>query len=250
MEGVAARLTILLAGALAGLATAWPVLAGPPYTTDDPEPTPTGHWEDRLFFNGLQSPGLTTGQTGFDFNYGGAKDLQLTLLVPLDYQNGGKTFAGMANIQLSAKYRFLHQSDHSWVPDVALFPEVILPTQAHAFGPARIGFYIPIWLEKDFGAWSTFGGAGYDINPGPGNRNFTLAGWAVTRQVSKRLNLGVEVFHETPQVVGAKALTAVAAGAVWQFTEHFALMASAGPGVQADKSAGQGVFYVALQFTK
>lgn len=196
-------------------------------------------------------PGLTAGQTGFDINYGAAKDLQLTLLAPLDYESGGgRTVAGSANIQLSAKYRFLHQSDHSWLPDAAIFPEVILPTQAHAFGPARVGLYIPIWLQKDFGAWSTFGGAGYDVNPGPGNRNFTLAGWAVTRQVSKRLNLGVEIYHETPQVVGAKALTAVAGGAVYQLTEHFALMASAGPGVQANKSAGQGVFYIALQFTK
>jgi hypothetical protein len=237
--------------AAASLALAAPVLAGPPYTTDDPEPTDTGHWEDRLFFDGVQTPGLTTGQTGFDINYGAARDLQLTLLAPLDYDSGGgKTVAGPADIQLSAKYRFLHQSDHSWVPDVAIFPEVILPTQARAFGPARVGFYFPIWLQKDFGEWSTFGGGGYDINPGPANRNFTLAGWAVTRQVSKRLNLGVEIYHQTPQVTGGKALTAVAAGAVWQFSEHFALMASAGPALQADRSAGQGVFYIALQFTK
>lgn len=249
MQGAAARLTISLAGALSSLA--WSALAGPPYTTDDPEPTDTGHWENRLFFDGVVTPDQTTGQTGFDINYGAAKDLQLTLLVPLDYESGGgKTLAGSADIQLSAKYRFLHQSDHSWVPDVAIFPEVILPTQARAFGPARVGFYLPIWLQKDFGPWSTFGGGGYDINPGTGNRNFTLTGWAVTRQVSKRLNLGVEIYHQTPQVIGAKALTALATGAVWQFSEHFALMASAGPGLQTGKSAGQGVFYIALQFTK
>jgi hypothetical protein len=244
-----ARLAILAAGAALALATsAW---AGPPYTTDDPEPTPTGHIEDRLFFDGMQTPGLTSGQTGLDLNWGAAKDLQLTLLLPLDYQNGaGSTRGGAGNIQLSAKYRFLHQSDHSWVPDVAVFPEVILPTQARAFGPARVGLYFPVWLQKDFGPWSTFGGAGWTYNPGPGNRNFTLAGWAVTRQVSKTLNLGVEAYHQTGQTVGAKALTVVAAGAVWQFSQHFALMASAGPGVQADKSAGQGVFYIALQFTR
>jgi hypothetical protein len=249
VDCAAAKVAIFLAGLFTALASV--AHAGPPYTTDDPEPTDTGHWEDRVFFDGVQTPGLTTGQSGFDINYGAVKDLQLTLLLPLDYENGyGHTLAGAANIQLSAKYRFLHQSEHSWVPDVAIFPEVILPTQAHVFGPARTGFYIPIWLQKDFGPWSTFGGAGYDINPGPANRNFTLAGWAVTRQVSKRLNLGVEVYHQTPQVIGAKSLTAFAAGAVYQLSQHFALMASAGPAVQTNKSAGQGVFYIALQFTK
>ena len=251
MNGATARLQIAWTGALAGLALAFPALAGPPYTTDDPEPTDTGHWEDRLFFDGVQTPGLVTGQTGFDINYGAAKDLQLTALIPLDYESGGGTTrAGTANIQLSAKYRFLHQSAHSWVPDVAIFPEIILPTQAHAFGPARTGFYIPVWLQKDFGPWSTFGGAGYEFNPGQGNRNFTLAGWAVTRQVSKRVNLGVEIYHQTPETIGAKALTVAAAGAIWQFSQHFALMASAGPGLQANKTAGQSVFYLALQFTK
>jgi hypothetical protein len=84
-----------LAGAILVLAA--PAHAGPPYTTDDPEPTDTGHWEDRLFLDSLQTPGLTTSQTGFDINYGAAKDLQLTLLAPLDYESGGgKTIAGPA----------------------------------------------------------------------------------------------------------------------------------------------------------
>jgi hypothetical protein len=30
-------------------ATASPSIAGPPYVTDDPEPTDTGHWENYLF---------------------------------------------------------------------------------------------------------------------------------------------------------------------------------------------------------
>jgi len=31
------------------VATAPPSIAGPPYVTDDPEPTDTGHWENYLF---------------------------------------------------------------------------------------------------------------------------------------------------------------------------------------------------------
>ncbi|MGH7023737.1 MAG: hypothetical protein ACREEB_09115 [Caulobacteraceae bacterium] len=226
-----------------------PALAGPPYTTDDPEPTATGHWENRVFILGTQSPGDLAGQSGFDINYGVARNLQLTLIAPLDFDHGAHTEVGLGNIQLSVKYEFLHQSDHGWLPDVAIFPQLNLPTQARGFGPGRLGAFLPIWAEKDFGPWSTFGGVGYDINPGPGARDYTFAGWAVTRQLGRRLNLGMEIYHETPGTVGAKALTAVAAGAVYRLTRHFAVMASAGPGVQAARSAGEGVFYFALQYT-
>jgi hypothetical protein len=234
-------------GGLASILVAGPVAAGPPYTTDDPEPTPVGHWEDRIFVDGVQTPGETLGQTGFDINYGAAKDLQLTLLAPLDFDHSARDTIGAGDIQLAAKYLVVHQS--GWIPDISLFPAVILPTQARAFGPARLGLFLPVWMQKDFGPWATFGGAGYDINPGPGNRNFTLAGWALTRQVTKRLNIGAEIYHETAQVAGGKALTAVAGGVIYQLTDHFAVMASGGPGVQRSPQSGQGVFYAALQYT-
>ena len=239
-----------LGKSLAGTALALaPVcaLAGPPYTTDDPEPTPAGHWENRIFVNGLQTPGETSGQTGFDINYGGAKDLQLTVVVPLDYAHGGQNAVGLGNIVVSVKYRFLRQSGP--LPDLAVFPALTLATQARVFGPIRFALFLPAWAQKDFGAWSTFGGGGYTINPGLGNRDFTLAGWALTRQVGKRLNLGVEIYHQTPSTVDGKALTAVAAGVTYQLTPHFALMASGGPAVQNSSQAGQAVFYAALQYT-
>jgi len=228
---------------------AQPAWAGPPYTTDDPEPTPTGHWEDRVFVLGVASPGDLSGQSGFDINYGAAKNLQLTLIAPLDYDHAAHTEVGPGNIQVSAKYEIWRQSAHGFLPEVAIFPQINLPTQARGFGSARLGAFLPIWAQKDFGSWSIFGGGGYDINPGPGRRNFTLAGWAVTHQVTKRFNLGMEIHHETPSTVGGKALTVVAAGAVYQLTTHFSLMASAGPGVQQARSAGEGVFYFALQYT-
>jgi hypothetical protein len=237
---LATALWVLAAGSAVG---------GPPYTTDDPEPTPAGHWENRIYFSGVQSPGDTLGQSGFDINYGAANDLQLTLLAPLDYDHRSHTAIGSGDVQVAAKYRFIHQSDHTILPDVSFFPALILPTQGRAFGPARLGLFLPLWAQKDFGDWSTFGGGGYEINPGPGNRNFTLTGWAVTRQLTKRLNLGLEVYHQTPDTIGSKSLTAAAVGAVYQISKHFAVMGSAGPALQQARQAGQGVFYVALQFT-
>src|SRR6185437_11979673 len=52
--------------------------AGPPFTTDDPEPTDTGHYEIYLFAQGMSGHSGSNGEGGIDFNYGAAPDLQLT----------------------------------------------------------------------------------------------------------------------------------------------------------------------------
>jgi hypothetical protein len=234
--------------ALAGAAlVSAPAVAGPPYTTDDPEPTRTGGWENYVFATGVQTPGDLSGQAGVELNYGGAKDLQLSIDLPLGVEHAAHTEVAPGQVQIGAKYRFLHQS--KILPDVAFFPALMLPTQARGFGPTRLGLFLPLWAQKDFGDWSTFGGGGVDINPGSGNRNFTLTGWALTRQVTKKLNLGVEIWHETPSRIGVSSLTTLAGGVIWQMSKHYALMGTAGPGLQGDRRAGQGVFYMSLQYT-
>jgi hypothetical protein len=233
-----------LASAALVLLWAGRAVAGPPYVTDDPEPTDTGHWEDRAFVSGTHLSTETAGQAGFDIDYGAAKDLQLSLVAPLDYDTAGPDRVGAGAVELSAKYRLVHQS--GWLPDISVFPEIDLPTAGRGFGNGRAAFFLPVWAEKDFGDWSTFGGGGYDINPGPGKRNFWLVGWALTRKVSERLQLGGEIYHQTSPAVGQPSTTVAALGIVYQLTTHFALMASGGPDLE---TPGQSVFYAALQLT-
>ena len=56
----------------------FPVSAGPPYQTDDPEPTDLRHWEIYNFIDVDGRHGDLDGAAGLDVNYGAAKDLQLT----------------------------------------------------------------------------------------------------------------------------------------------------------------------------
>ena len=177
------------------LAVAPPAFAGPPYVTDDPEPTDTGHIEHYAYVSGTNTPGQTAGEAGFDLNYGGAKDLQLTAVVPLEYDGHPGARAEPGDLQLAVKYRFLHQSEGSWTPDAAVFPAIGLPTGGRTFSSGRPTLFLPVWLQKDVGKWSSFAGGSYDINPGPSRRDFLLVGWAVTRGVSERLNLGAELYH-------------------------------------------------------
>ena len=125
------RCIFALAGVLSALSA--PALGGPPYVSDDPEPTDYGHFEIYLFGSGTAVRDGTGGAGGIDFNYGAAPDLQLTGVVPLgfDSPSSGRTATGLGNIELAAKYKILHQDDFGW--DVAVV-SARLPTRRIAGG--------------------------------------------------------------------------------------------------------------------
>jgi hypothetical protein len=234
-------------GAVGLLLSAGPVLAGPPFVTDDPEPADPGHWEINNFVEAAHVPGDTAGQAGFDINYGALKDLQLTAVIPVDFES--HTQAGLGDIQLGVKYRFLHQAEGSPMPDVAFFPTVLAPSAARQDDPDRLGILLPVWAQKDFGAWSLFGGGGYDINPGHEQRNFWLGGVGLSRALTERFSLGAEIYRQTATSYEGKAFAGVDIGGAYKMTDHWSLLASAGPGIQNAREGGQYVAYLALQAT-
>jgi hypothetical protein len=232
-------LAMLLASACAPRA-AW---AGPPYVTDDPGTTDDGHWEIYNFVSGVGTSGDLVGEAGFDINYGAAKNIQLTAVVPAAFQNANE--AGGGDLQLAVKYRFLDQKTGSWTPDVAFFPRVFLDTGTH-YDPERPGLFLPIWAEKDWGPWSLFGGGGLQLNPGAGQRNFWQGGLALSRAFGDRFSLGAEIYHQTATAADVRDFTGVDVGATYRLGPHWTLMASGGPGVQNAAQEGQYAFYVAL----
>jgi len=231
---------------LAAPAAAW---AGPPYLTDDPEPTDPGHWEIYDYVLGLQSPDGLDGEAGFDINYGAAKDLQLTAVLPLGYSARNYSLqgfdAGVGTIELAAKVKFLHQSEGSWLPDVSFFPRVFVPTTPR-FGPGQMNLWLPFWAEKDFGPWSVFGGGGYQINPPPDGRNFWQWGMAVSHSLGERASLGAELWRQTDDAPTGGAFTAVNLGATWKLTKYWSLIGSTGP-TWEDAGRHGSDFYAALK---
>ena len=59
-----------------------PAWAGPPYITDDPEPTELKQFEIYLFATGSEARDGSEAAAGIDFNYGACPDLQLTAAPP------------------------------------------------------------------------------------------------------------------------------------------------------------------------
>jgi len=217
------------AAALALVSAATPALAGPPYLTDDPVPTNTGHWEIYAFTAGEGYRSTIDEDAGFDLNYGPVEEVQLTATLPLSFshspQEGWRS--GTGDVELGIKYRFLHDEKNG--VSAAIFPRAIFPTAAH--NPAeKTRLLLPVWAGKDFSqGTSVFGGGGFTINPGAGDRDFWQAGIAVTQEVTKRLSVGAEVTRQGADTHDGTAQTRLGIGSIIQLTGHYALLFSGGP---------------------
>src|SRR5260370_17141952 len=190
-----------------------PVLAGTPYVSDDPEPTDYKHFEMYAFSAGTATRGDMGGASGIDFNYGAAPDLQLTATLPFAFDNpsGGNASFGPSNIELAAKYRFLHQD--SFGLDVSVFPRAFLPSPAKNIGNNTPSLLLPVWVQKDWsGGWSAFGGGGCVINAHAA-QDFFLAGRVITFHLFPITHFGVGLSHQTSDGSGTPATTSVGLGA-------------------------------------
>lgn len=222
--------------------------AGPPYVTDDPEPTDYHHWEIYAFGSETEASGGSSGATGLDFNYGAGPDLQLSLTLPLGYDSpsGGGTVFSLGNIEMAAKFRLLHQESIGW--DVSVFPRLFLPSGSPRVGERHVSFLLPLWVGKSWDSWSTFGGGGCVLNQGGESQNFCVASWAVTRKVLPSLQLGAEIYHRSADVFGGHPSTALGIGAIYDLSEHYRLLASFGPSIQNPPGTESYAWYAALGF--
>jgi len=238
---------------------ATPALAGPPFITDDPEPVDLGHWEVYIFSAGAFDAHDATGVgPSVEINYGAAPNLQLHLIANTAYDapNGAPQQWGVGDTELGAKYRLVNPGDKDWWPEVGVFPLVEIPTgdAARGLGAGYTQVFLPVWLQKNLGKWSTYGGGGYWINPGPGNRDFWFTGWQVQRQVTDKLALGGEIFHQTSSMVGRGGSYGFNLGGQYDLNAHNHLLFSAGKGglayaVDAASVHNPTTYYLAYQWT-
>jgi hypothetical protein len=222
--------------------SAW---AGPPFLTDDPEPTEPGHWE--IYAPLIEAEGRGAnfeGTTGVELNYGPVPDIQLTLDLPVAYVHGGDGWRwGRGDLGISAKYRFYHDETASF--SIAAFPAATLPTASNGMGAGKVTAFLPLWLQKDAGPWSVFGGGGYAINPGIANRDYWSGGLALTRRLGERMLLGIEAHRQGADTIGGSASTSLGLGAIYQLKAPLRLLASGGP-TFADNGAGSFHAFLAL----
>ena len=247
-------------GLLSGSLLIWlfttAAVAGPPFATDDPEPTDYHHFEVYLYSEGTHAEGDTSGTLpGFEVNYGVAPDLQLSAAVPLSFDKGAQhgTLYDYGATELGIKYRFIHEDDDGWRPQVSFYPSVEVPIgdsdRPDGIGGGHTRYFFPVWMQKSMGPWTTFGGGGYWINPGKGDKNYWFAGWALQRQITHNLSFGVELFHQTKDSMSGRASTGTSLGGLYDLNDRWHLMGSIGTGIQNHRSTNELTYYVAIEWT-
>jgi hypothetical protein len=204
--------------------------AGPPFNTDDPEPVEYKHWEYYVSSVNNYQQGIWSGTSPhFEVNYGLAPDLQVHILVPVNYTTlpHQKASLGYADTEVGVKYRFLQETGSR--PQVGIFPIIEVPTvKNETFSNGKPKILIPVWAQKSWNKFTTYGGGGYWINPGAGNRNYFFSGWEAQYNLSPALMLGGEFYYHSTDVIGEKPVTAFNIGGSFNASTKVHLIFSAG----------------------
>jgi hypothetical protein len=234
----------------------WPVFAwaGPPFATDDPEPTEYQHFEIYLYSEASWA-GDSQGGTamGLEVNYGLLPNLQITASLPVgfDLPDDARARFGIGEAEIGAKYRFIEEDSTGWMPQVSFFPsvEAALVRSGSTTGDRATHVFLPLWAQKSFGEWTTFGGGGYRINDGTGTRDSWFVGWAAVKQMDDDWHLGAEIYRESAQTNAGNGVNAFSIGATYDFSDRWHVVGSAGAGFEDHSGAATLSTYVALEWT-
>jgi hypothetical protein len=224
-------------------------LAGPPYRTDDPEPVEYKNWEVYLASQySNDRGGVSATAPHAEINYGIVPNTQIHVMFPMEYVKpaGASSQYGYGDTELGVKYRFFENEESKFM--AAVYPLVEIPTgdQSKGLGNGDAQVFLPLWLQKSWGPWSSYGGGGYWINPGEGHQDFWFLGWQVQREINKSLAIGAEIFHQSPSETDGDSHTGFNIGATINITENHHILMSAGRDIE-----GSNLFssYIAYQLT-
>lgn len=212
--------------------------AGPPFFTDDPEPVELHHMELYLSWMGLRAPGGASGSLPLvEFNAGILPDTQFHLVAPLAYAKpaGEPVTRGYGDTEVGLKLRLLHETED--LPQVGVFPLVEVPTGAaeRGLGAGHTQVYLPLWLQKSWGPWTSYGGYGWWRNPGEGQRNWHYLGWLLQRDLSARITLGGELFQRSAATQDGVASSGFNIGAILNLSGRDHVLISAGRNLSGDR---------------
>lgn len=209
------------------------VNAGPPFITNDPVPETFKSVALYLFSNLdytniiVEEPYLN--MAAVELDWGASDNLELSIVAPYTAANTNPDSArGMGDIQLGLTYRFIQETELS--PQLSFVPQLSIPTgnADRNLGNGRVAVQLPVWLQKSWGSWTSYGGAGWTFNSAPGMRNYPIAGWLVQKDLNEKWTLGAELYTQGAVSNEGSASTALNLGGNYNFNQQFSLLFSAG----------------------
>ena len=207
-----------------------PMLAGPPFKTDDPQTVDYLHWEFYLASE-QQFLRYETDATcpHIEINYGAVANIQIHLVAPFGYVHTNLgTHYGYSDTEIGVKYRVVEETEKT--PQIGFFPLIEIPTgdEKRQLGNGKIQAYFPVWIQKSWGNLTTYGGGGVWYNPGPERKNWLFTGWELQYDFSKILTLGSEIYYETADAQDSESSAGFNIGGFINLTEEHHILFSFG----------------------
>jgi hypothetical protein len=205
--------------------------AGPPLLTDDPDTPGPNHWEINIAMTSEDvAQEWELGTPLLDLNYGVGDRIQLKYQVPLDMyapKDAGAR-AGMGNSLTGVKWRFLDQTNGSWL-EISTYPqfEFVCPESSVRRVMADNGdnVLLPIEVEHKFEAFTVYAEGGYILNSRRDPQEFY--GVAAEHEFSEKFSLMGEFYGGSGRDFQESGLS-FNLGFRRSLTEHVALIGSAG----------------------
>ena len=221
--------------------TATPALAGSPFVTADPDSPDKGHYEINLSMQSTHISGETSGLIpSLEVNYGLTNHFEVHIGLPIAFSqiSGGSTNVGISDVEFGVKYRAIDADNFRWRPAVAFGPIISLRTGDNSRGlcTGSTHGFLPIWISKDIGRQTVFGG-GYNINPGPDNKDCWFAGFGAIyeivtdNEITPELTMGTEIFCTTASIVSGTNGTRFDENAIYNISDLRHIMVSVGCGI-------------------
>jgi hypothetical protein len=206
------------------------ISAGPPFFTDDPEPVGFRHWEFYVAsIMQLANYDVDATLPHLEMNYGLVTDVQVHLLAAMGYQkNGSGKQYGYKSTELGIKYRFINDEENGL--QIGVFPLVEIPFGSSGINPGdeKLQVYLPLWFQKSWGKFTTYGGAGFWYNPGAENKNWIYTGWECQYDFSETITLGTEIYYHTPDTKGGPSDSGFNIGGFINLDSHNHILFSVG----------------------
>ena len=211
--------------------------AGPPFFTDDPQPVDFRHWEFYVS-SAMQFANSAVDATlpHLEANYGLVTDVQIHVILPLQYtkRESASQYA-YSSTEVGVKYRFIGDENSL---QIGTFPIGELPTgkKQNLAGENNLKLFLPLWIQKSVGKFTTYGGGGYWHNPGDGNRDWWFTGWQAQYDLSEKLSLGGELFYHTSDTNDGTSATGFTIGGYFNADEHNHILFSIGHSISGESS--------------
>ena len=231
-----------------------PADAGPPFNTEFAAPIGYGNGEVDVYAQTTHIQGDTSASLpAIQADYGVLPNVEVRAVLPFAFDSsaGRQSHYGLGDVQLGVKYRFIEDGAGAWWPQVSVFPLLLVPTgdQERGLGQGHATYSLPLWLQKDFGPWTVYGGGGYSFEYGLKTRNSWFAGIAALRRIDDKFALGGEVFYKEARIVGTPSGTNLSLGGSYNLSATYHVYFALSRSVERPSRTNEGSLYVALAVT-